>query len=268
MENTFNINESEMENIVKTVVSEYQKPKKSVVEVYFPHRGTSWAYYNDSFDLKVGDFVYVEGKLEGYRGRVTEVNYSFKIKLSDYKKVIAHVDTDVRGDIYLADSHVVSFDRNASPYSKVITWFKSPVTDEDYVIGCGDDEFSFPLDDLSKMKISHSIAERGHDYYWENRVSFIELDGSQGRAIVKGTEAYEVDFTYTDGKISALRCTCFCSGICKHQFATMLQLKDSLELITKNYSYEYSGYFAIMSKEVFVNTVLSKKVSGKIRLGV
>lgn len=48
-----------------------------------------WAYYNDSFDLKVGDFVYVEGKLEGYRGQVTEVNYSFKIKPSDYKKVIA-----------------------------------------------------------------------------------------------------------------------------------------------------------------------------------
>ena len=52
-------------------------------------RGMGWAYYNDSFDLKVGDFVYVEGKLEGYRGQVTEVNYSFKIKPSDYKKVIA-----------------------------------------------------------------------------------------------------------------------------------------------------------------------------------
>ena len=65
------------------------EPKKSVVQVYFPHRGMGWAYYNDSFDLNVGDFVYVEGKLEGYRGQVTEVNYSFKIKLSDYKKVIA-----------------------------------------------------------------------------------------------------------------------------------------------------------------------------------
>ena len=75
-----------------TPVTAYQEtvqPKKSVVQVYFPHRGMGWAYYNDSFDLKVGDFVYVEGKLEGYRGQVTEVNYSFKIKPSDYKKVIA-----------------------------------------------------------------------------------------------------------------------------------------------------------------------------------
>ena len=27
------------------------EPKKSVVQVYFPHRGMGWAYYNDSFDL-------------------------------------------------------------------------------------------------------------------------------------------------------------------------------------------------------------------------
>ena len=80
-------------------------------------------YYNDSFDLKVGDFVYVEGKLEGYRGQVTEVNYSFKIKLSDYKKVIAVIDTNVKGDFYLAGSHVVSFDRNAIPFSKNAEYF-------------------------------------------------------------------------------------------------------------------------------------------------
>lgn len=50
----------------ETPVTTYQEtvqPKKAVVQVYFPHRGMGWAYYNDSFDLKVGDFVYVEGKL-------------------------------------------------------------------------------------------------------------------------------------------------------------------------------------------------------------
>ena len=110
----------------ETPITAYQEnsaPKKSVVHVYFPHRGMGWSYYNDSFDLKVGDFVYVEGKLEGYRGQVTEVNYSFKIKLSDYKKVIAVIDTNVKGDLYLANSHIVSFDKNAIPFSKVLTWF-------------------------------------------------------------------------------------------------------------------------------------------------
>ena len=36
-------------------------PRKSVVQVRFPGRGMALAYYNDLFDLKCGDMVYVEG---------------------------------------------------------------------------------------------------------------------------------------------------------------------------------------------------------------
>ena len=43
-------------------------PRKSVVQVSFPGRGGALAYYNDQFDLKVGDRVYVEGKLERSSG--------------------------------------------------------------------------------------------------------------------------------------------------------------------------------------------------------
>lgn len=256
--------ELEKETSTTTYQSTIQ-PKKSIVQVYFPHRGMGWAYYNDSFDLKVGDFVYVEGKLEGYRGQVTDVNYSFKIKLTDYKKVIALVDTSVQGDLYLAGSHIVSFDRNAIPFSKVLTWFKAPANDEEYAHG-NDDTDKFPLDDLSEMKISHAVADRGHEYYIENSVSFIEIDGTHGHAIVEGGENYEIEFDYCDGEISNLKCSCFCSGACKHEFATMLQLKESLEFITENYENEYNGYFALISKGVFMNTVINKKTSGKISL--
>lgn len=44
-------------------------PRKSVVQVYFAGRNLTLAYYNDRFDLKRGDVVYVDGKLEGMRGR-------------------------------------------------------------------------------------------------------------------------------------------------------------------------------------------------------
>ena len=44
--------------------------------------------------------------------------------------------------------------------------------------------------------------------------------------------------------------------------------EGQLELITENYEDEYNGYFAIISKGVFMNTVMNKKVSGKISLGV
>ena len=43
-------------------------PRKSLVQVCFPQRGTNLSYFNDRFDLHVGDIVYVDGKLEGLRG--------------------------------------------------------------------------------------------------------------------------------------------------------------------------------------------------------
>lgn len=242
-------------------------PKKSLVQVYFPHRDMSWSYYNDSFDLKVGDFVYVEGKLEGFMGRVTEINYSFKIKLSDYKRVIALVDTSVKGNFYLAGSHLVTFDKNAIPRKKVFSWFKAPQDSDDYVSG-DDTSEKFSLDNLEKMKISQHVAERGHEYFVENRVAYICVDGTQGYAIVEGSEPYEVEFNYSNGELSNLKCSCFCSYHCKHEFATILQLKETLDFILDHYRVKHINYFAAISKNVFVKTVINKTGSGMISLEV
>lgn len=264
----FNTGTGEEKKYEKTDVrcSEISVPRKSVVQVYFPSRGMKLAYYNDSFDLKVGDMVYVDGKLEGYRGQVVEVNYCFKIKLSEYKRVIAVADTNVVGEFYTACSHIVTFDRNAIPFEKVITWFKAPENDEEYVSGT-DDSKSFSLDDLGGMDISHAIAERGHNYYIENRVCYVCIDGTKGRAIVQGSEIYEVEFDYYKGEISNLTCNCFCSYACKHEFAVMLQLRETLEFINENYSSEYIDCFAAISKSVFMDIVMNKKETGKISLG-
>ena len=66
-------------------------PRRSMVQVYFAERNMNLAYYNDQFDLHCGDTVYVDGKLEGMRGRVTQVSYNFKIKgISDLIRATAH----------------------------------------------------------------------------------------------------------------------------------------------------------------------------------
>ena len=67
--------------------------------------------------------MYVDGKLEGQRGRVTDVNYNFKIKVSDYMRIIAVVDTNVRGQFYMAGSHFVTFDKEALPRKQVLVRF-------------------------------------------------------------------------------------------------------------------------------------------------
>lgn len=242
-------------------------PRPSVVQVRFQGHGMVLAYYNDLFDLHVGDKVYVDGKLEGKQGTVTEVNYTFKIKKADYKRVIALVDTEVHGEFFFAGSHFVSFDRDALPREQAISWFKAPEKDDEEYIA-GQDDASFRLDDLKEMKVSHSIAERGHDYYMENKVRYLCLDGNKGYAIIEGSEAYEVEFEYRCGEIRNLVCSCFCSYNCKHEFAAMLQLRETLDMIHKNYAqhFEASGYFAAVLKGVLFSFAVDSKECGSIAL--
>lgn len=237
---------------------------RSLVQIRFPSKNRTLAYFNDKFDLRKGDMVYVDGKLEGIRGIVVEVSYNFKIKLSQYQRVIALIDTEVHGKFYMAGSHFVTFDRRALPTSQVVCWFKAPDNEDDeYACGDGDDT-SFLLDDLNAFKISHENADRGHEYYIENRVRYISLDGAKGYAIVEGSHSYEVEFEYSGGQISRLICSCFCGNNCKHEFALLLQLRETLELIEKNYSSEYenSGYFAAIYKGTFFGFAVENKENG------
>lgn len=242
-------------------------PRKSVVQVAFPGRGCALAYYNDQFDLHVGDYVYVDGKLEGQCGRVTDVSYAFKIKVSDYKRVIALVDTTVKGQFYFAGSHLVTFDREVIPVSKVSTWFHAPAKEgEEYI--CGKDDQTFRLDDLKNMKVSPEIAERGYDYYMESNVTYITIDDERGYAIVEGSKPYEIEFDYCAGEIKNLTCSCFCSYHCKHEVAAILQLKETLKTIEKHYAekYERTGYFAAILKGTLFSFAVNGRENGSLTL--
>lgn len=249
------------------VENEAAVPRRSVVQIWFPDRDLTLTYYNDRFDLRVGDLVYVDGKLEGLHGWVTEVNYNFKIKLSDYQRVIAVADTEVHGEFFGAGCHFVTFDPAALSKEKAVLWFRAPVKEEDEFASSSDDT-SFPLDDLKQMKVSAAVAERGYDYYQRNKVRYICVDGSRGYAIVEGSEAYEVEFTYRGGEISDLTCSCFCADSCKHEFAAMLQLKETLEKISEHYQekFAHAGYFAAVSKSTLFNFAVVRKEAGSLVL--
>ena len=96
--------ESRHEAAARFVISRKPKPTRSLVLIHFPARNMTLSYYNDQFDLHCGDLVFVEGKLEGFRGHVVDVCYTFKIKLSDYKRVISVADTKVHGEFHFAGS--------------------------------------------------------------------------------------------------------------------------------------------------------------------
>ena len=251
----------------KQPVSMAAIPKKSVVQVYFPGSGRKLAYYNDQFDLHCGDLVYVDGAMEGQRGRVVEVSYNFKIKLSDYQRVIAVIDTDVHGRFFMAGSHFIAFDPATLPAAKTRLWFLPPAKEDDDIISSNDDSF-FSLEDLSGMNVTKAIAEHGYDYYTENRVRYLSINGIHGYAIVEGSKRYEVEFEYQDGMIRNLLCDCPCTYHCKHEFSTMLQLKETLGMIAKHYAeqYEQSRYFAAVNKATLFSFAIDGKETGNFTL--
>lgn len=250
-------------------VAEEREPRRSVVRVQFPQRNMTLAYYNDRFDLHCGDLVYVDGKLEGKRGRVVDVNYNFRINLADYKRVIGVADTNVSGRFTLAGSHVLTFDRAALPRRKVMSWYKAP-SKPDTEYACGSDDSTFPLRELHRMRVDVAVAERGYAYYAENRVRYLCLDGMKGYALVEGTEPYDVEFVYSDGVIYALTCSCYCVGNCKHEVAAMLQLREMLEEIESDPAsaaeYARTGYVAAVSREAFFTYAIDGKKTGTITL--
>ena len=252
---------AEMERLTQQNVA----PVKSLVQVYFPDRNQSLTYFNDQFDLNVGDFVFVEGKLEGIGGIVREVCKRFKIKVADYKKVVGVADTDVSGQLLIADSHFVSFDPTVLPYEKIRSWYLPPVKAEDE-FETGNDNTGFSLDTLSEMNASPAIFERGHNYYLEDRVVYLSMDNGRGRAIVEGEHTYEVEFDYDHREIRNLLCSCPCGCTCKHEVATMLQLKDILETLESSYKDSFRNYFAAVEKQALFRFVVRFKNTGSLTL--
>ena len=253
-------------NDEREVVTEINTvPRQSLVEVSFGH--CHYTYYNDTFNLKVGDAVYVEGKLEGRLGHVIKVSYSFKIKLSDYKRVISVADTEVKGEFFFAGSHFVTFDRKALPKEKAVTWFKPPLKDDDVIIQSTDDS-EFHIDNFNGMDMSPEVCDRGHNLYLNNCVKYLCLDKNHVYALVEGSETYEVEFEYKDGVISKLLCPCFFTGNCKHEFATILQLRDTLSFIEENYSeaFKKTRYFAAVTKPTFFEFAVDGRKTGSIRV--
>ncbi len=240
-------------------------PVKSLVQVYFPERNQTLTYFNDQFDLKRGDFVFVGGKLEGVRGIVREVNKNFKIKVADYKKVVSVADANISGQMHMAGSHFVSFDISILPYEKIRTWYLPPVKEEDEYETSNDDTVVV-LDKLGDMKVSPTVWERGREYYMDNHVRYICVDAGRGRAIVEGEHAYEVEFDFTNGEIRNLICSCPCGYTCKHEVAAMMQLRETLELIDKHYADLHHGYFAAIVKGDLFRFAIDSKETGTFTL--
>ncbi len=222
--------------------------RPSVVKVRFPSVDRDLDYYNDRFRLHQGDFVFVDGKLEGKRGTVVAVTYDFNIDPARYKRVISVADPSVRGRFESIGDYMLTFDRHALPYESFRSWVMPGTAEDQHYINFNDT--GVDLKNISTWGIDPAAFARGVDYYEQNRVLYISVDRGCGRTIVSGTKPYELRFTLKDNTVTGLSCGCPCFSGCKHEAALLLELRDLVdEFLSAKYRsrWDDTGYFAAVS---------------------
>ncbi|MCR5087984.1 MAG: hypothetical protein K6C08_00550 [Oscillospiraceae bacterium] len=206
-----------------------QTPVRSLVSVRFPSAGRTLTYYNDRFDLRPGNVVFVEGSLAGMPGIVETVSLKFRIRLSDYRRVVSVADSEVHGTFEAISDRMVSYDFFALPPEQFRTLVlppKSPVSteEEDYVQGEG---YELDLNGIEPSnELSFAIRQRGLEYWQDGRVAYVSVRSGIGTAYIRGTSWYEVNFTLNGSLLREMYCDCPCPGLCKHLVAVAITLRE------------------------------------------
>ena len=205
------------------------RPVPSVAEVFFPDCGRVLSYYNDRFDLRENDVVFVSGKLAGKPGLVRSVITRFKIRLSEYERVISHARLSISGTFAPKAGMMVSLDFDPAPDAAAFRSWVQPPREEEAEIACGEGHI-LSLDHPEQAPgLIENRLQRAIDYCKEGRVRYLRLSGGVGTAFVQGESWYEVNFTFDGGELRDLYCDCLCPGLCKHELAAAIVLRAVLE---------------------------------------
>ncbi len=210
-----------------------EEPVRSLVSVRFPSLDCTYTYYNDIFNLREGDIVFVSGKMAGERGAVETVNYRFKINPAEYERVIARPVICMQGTYAPVLDKMVSTDRVTIDPERFSGWILPPAGGSseppEYVMGEG---YAFDLEHFTESPdVESAVMSRALDYCSEGRVCYLRIKDNVGTAFVKGTKWYEVDFRYENGWVRDMYCECPYDGFCKHSIAVLITLREILKRI-------------------------------------
>ena len=204
---------------------------RSLVSVKFPDRALPLTYYNDRFDLREGDTVYVSGALEGKPGTVVKVTTRFKITRSRYEKIVGRGRFELRGEYSPAANMMVNRECSSADTDELRAALIAPLAEDDEVI-CGEG-YILPLDCFEDSDdVEDRILERAANYCNEGRVRAMTFYNGVCTAFVEGTEWYEVSFRVRgNGSVEDIYCTCPYPGLCKHSLAALIILRTLMSLL-------------------------------------
>lgn len=225
----FDINEKTEKIEIETQTSPVKEEiVRSVVTVRF-NDGREFPYYNDAFNLKVDDIVFVDGKLEGKPGRVVAVTTKFKVSLEFYKKVISRINLEFHGKFRQANNLMLCDNTNALTAQQVLSWYFPP-KDEEFAVGEG---YTVPLSDITKCDDFYMpYFNKAIDLYEDGAVKFIRVSNGKGVAVVEGSIYHLVEFEYENGVVANLLCDCIKPSLCSHALAACISLD---QLIKNNF---------------------------------
>ena len=152
-----------------------------------------------------------------------------EIDKAESSKILSQYITDIieKGLNYISDDNLSD---RVSLINKIVSVIKEETEDEE----------GFLLEkDISELKVPYNVKEKGIDYFLDGRVIYLSVDGDTGKAIVDGTNIYEIEFTYKNGEVSNFICDCYRNYARKHTVAVIMQLKNILKNIEENYKEEY-----------------------------
>lgn len=255
----FSISNKENTEIIKPEIAE-EKPVRSVVTVHFIN-GREYPYYNDMFNLKVDDIVYVDGKLAGIPGRVTEVTTKFKVSLDFYKRVLSKLNLEFHGEFKKNFCFMVCNNPVSLNVEQVKTWYFPPKEEkEEFFVGDG---YTVNLDNITACEDFDDVEfSDAVDIVDDGEVKFITIKNGKGYAIVKRNKPHLVEFEYKNGVISNLLCDCIKPGLCDHSLAVCI----AVDILIKNGIDKENPEFTVLDINEFlkITSYTNKDFSVKI----
>lgn len=245
----------ETPDVLLPTVEEPRKPVKSLVRVHFEDEAYELTYFNDRFDLKPGDRVFVSGKRAGEVGIVNSVTTKFRIKASNYERVIALAQTPINGTYKPVADKMLSYDSNALSSEAFRTWVMPPEEpaseeeDDEIIYGDG---YEIPLDDPHNAEgVDKTVFGRALNYCSSGRIGYISLKDGVGRAYVEGKHWYELDFRIRDNMIEEAYCDCPYPGLCKH----LLAVAVTLSVMAQHGDLDLSRDFVLIDADRFFEMI-------------
>ena len=244
--------EEVLENIEKKE-NENRIPK-NLVEVRFED-GFTLSYFSDLPEIKVGDVVTVEGKMENQIAVVKKVLKSFKKPKFEMKWISGVIDTNIAGVYFKIEDDVVSLDTTLT-VEKFLSIYAGVKYKENEAVG--EDDIELNLEELEKSDLfdDELVKIRGQKLFKDGFVPFIYLKSGVGKAVVRssnGDEWYEIDFRCKRGRITYIACDCPYFGNCKHLYAFLLKLRD----FSKKFFEKYNNDSFVMCKKECFNYIMS-----------